>query len=260
MFDDELIPRDYDDLPYCPDVLFACDTLDLPDFPVPPPPDPSPFHQRSDSLPPPERPPILLETPTPSIPDPFIMPFARTVSSPQPQLDADFQCACKDRSLTFKPYELGFLPKPWPQRKRTFGDLVSDFFTRKSSANSRFLHKLVNALKIAELDRYNFKLVGVAWISERVIKVDKMKFAQLLGVKTIDGSLFHKQGNFPSHGFVELDLVDARKMLPPEELVGVDGDVVRLVMHESGAFTRGNMPDIDPRCKWNGGKKDGEKA
>jgi hypothetical protein len=254
MFDDSLIPRDYDDAPYDSEFLFASDTLDLPNVAVPPAPDPWCFHPRSDSLPPPQCAPILVETPRP--PDPPFVPFARAVCSPQPQLENDFQSACKDRSLTFKPYELGFLPKPWPQRKRTFGDLVSNFFTRKSSAHTRFLHKLVNALKMVEMDRHYFSLVGVAWVNDRVIKIDKLKFAQLIGVKSVDGSLFHKQGNFPSHGFVEVDFADARRTLRPEDLEGVDGDLVRLVMHESGAFTRGNMPDFDPRCKWNGGKKE----
>jgi hypothetical protein len=63
---------------------------------------------------------------------------------------------------------------------------------------SRFLHKLVNALKITELDRSNFSLVGVAWVNDNVIKVDKVKFARFLGIKSVDGSLFHKQGNSPS--------------------------------------------------------------
>jgi hypothetical protein len=255
MLDDDLIPRDYDDPPYHSEFAFASDAFDLPLLAAPLSPDPSCFHPRSDSLPPPECSPVLLAAPRPAL---QCLPFARTVCSPQPQTEGDFQSACKDRSLTFKPYELGFLPKPWPQRKRTFGDLVAGFFTRKNSPSSRFLHKLVNALKIVELDRHHFNLVGVAWVNDRVIKVDKLSFARLLGVRSVDGSLFHKQGNVPSHGFVEVDLAEARRMLRPEELEGVDGDVVRLVTHESGAFSRGNMPDIDPRCKWNGGKKEEE--
>jgi hypothetical protein len=118
------------------------------------------------------------------------------------------------------------------------------------------LHKLYNALAITELDPAYFGLVGVAWVTDRVFKVDKVRFAKLLGIRTIDGSLWHKQGNFPSHGFVELSPADARGTLEPEQIQGVDFDIVRLVTHEANAFVRGVPPDIDDGCRWNGRKKD----
>jgi hypothetical protein len=249
-FDECLIPRDYDDTddpgsqsPPC----FSFDTLIQPLSPLLSP--PPAFHPRSDSLPPPELSPLL------EFPRLDCKPLLCKVSA-RAGPEFDFQAACADRSLTFHPTDLGFLPTPWPDRKRTFGDLVNDFFTRKSSASSRFLHKLYNALTIAELDAAYFGLVGVAWVTDRVFKVDKVRFARLLGIKTIDGSLWHKQGNFPSHGFVEVSPADARRNLTPEQLEGVDFDVVRMVTHEANVFTRGVPPDIDERCRWNGRKKD----
>jgi hypothetical protein len=174
----------------------------------------------------------------------------------RPPKSDDFTFACSDESLIFSPRELGFIPAPWPDHGHTFGDLVSNFFTRKSSATTRFLHKLVNALKIVEYDDKCYKLVGLAWVTDDILKIDKVKFARLIGVRTIDPSLFHKQGNFPTHGFTELCLDDAKAMLSSEELVGVDFDVVRLVKHETGAFTKRITPGVEDKCKWNGAKKE----
>jgi hypothetical protein len=262
-FGADLLPRDYGDWedPVCRQSpqFFASDTLDLEFPPSPLTPELPSFHQRSDSLPPPPRPPVF---PVASAsPRPPVFPVA-SVSLGRGSRAAgeagkdEFVSACEDRSLTFEPNDLGFVPVPWPNRKRTFGDLVTNFFTRKSSASSRFLHKLVNALKIVDEDSSHYEIVGVAWLTDTILKVDKVKFARLLGIKTIDGSLFHKQGNFPSHGFTEICPADARKMLSPQELEGVDFDIVRLITHETGEFCRGHMPDVEDKCRWKGGKKE----
>jgi hypothetical protein len=103
----------------------------------------------------------------------------------------------------------------------------------------------VNALEIVVEDPAYFDLVGVAWLTDTVLNVDEVRFARLLAVRTSDGSLFHKQANFPWHGFAEICHADARKMLSPRELEGVDIDVVRLVTHEAGEFCRGRIPDIE---------------
>jgi hypothetical protein len=245
-FDDELQPHSFDpDEPYdWEHTGFSSDTLSLPDRPstffMP---EPELFGGRSDSLPAPD-PPSLFTSPPPK----------------RNSGGADFNGACSDRGIVFMPRDLGFIPVPWPDRVQTFGDLVSDFFTRKSSANSRFLHKLVNALKISDENPAYFDLVGVAWIADTVFKVDKVRFARLLGIRAIDGSLFHKQGNFPSHGFVEICGAEGRAMFTAAELEGVDFDVVRLLKHEAGLFYRGNTPDVDEKCRWNGVKKAGAAA
>jgi hypothetical protein len=114
----------------------------------------------------------------------------------------------------------------------------------------------VNAIKIVEYNSAYFDLVGVTWVTDDVLKIDKVKFARLLGIRTIDPALFHKQGNFPTHGFVELCFDNAKKMLTAEELMGVDFDVVRLVTHEAGAFTKQSTTDAEKKCKWNGVKKE----
>jgi hypothetical protein len=70
--------------------------------------------------------------------------------------------------------------------------------------------------------------------------VQKMIFAQLLGVRTIDGSFFHQQGNFPSHGFVELAFPDAQVIAYECGIGEVDSTNMRFFKHGSGLFTRGS--------------------
>jgi hypothetical protein len=41
-----------------------------------------------------------------------------------------------------------------------------------------------------------------------------------------------KQGIFPSYGIVEVEASEARRGLKPEDLTGVDFDIVRLMRHE----------------------------
>jgi hypothetical protein len=61
-----------------------------------------------------------------------------------------------------------------------------------------------------------------------------------------------KQEGFPSHEFVEVDLAETHATRWPEE---IDRNVVRFITHESRELSKGNMIDLDPRGKWNRGKK-----
>ena len=74
-------------------------------------------------------------------------------------------------------------------------------------------------------------------ISEKVLKVDKKAFARLLGIKTVDGSLFHQQGNFPSHGFEELQFVQAQKIAHEQGIGDFDPTNLRFLRHTSGRFS-----------------------
>jgi hypothetical protein len=188
-----------------------------------------------------------------------LLPVARSLSPNQRTVpdftESDFEAFCHNPDVVFNPRELGFLPLHWPDGARTFGELYARFFKRKNTSRSRFLHKLFNALKIGEIDPRCREFVGVEWVSDDVLRVNKTKFARLLGIKTIDGSLFHRQGNFPSHGFVELTMAEARRMLQPDLLRDVDFDEVRLVRHEPRVFVRGCGPEVDLACKWINGRK-----
>jgi hypothetical protein len=166
-------------------------------------------------------------------------------------IDQEFLRLCLDPTIAFNPHRLGFIPRDlWSDSDVRFGDLVQDFFQRKNNVNSRFYHKLYNALKITSFDSFYFNYIGVEWISPIALKVDKRIFAQLLGIRAVEGSLFHRQGNFPSHGFVELTLATAAEFVEPTQLEGIDFDVVRVLVHQDGVFVRGATWEAIENCKW----------
>jgi hypothetical protein len=174
----------------------------------------------------------------------------------QLESDAEFAQVCADASITFNPARLGFIPsRVWQDRDVAFGQLVSDFFQRKNNANSRFSHKLFNALRITLEDAFYVEFVGLEWVTDRVLRIDKRVFARLLGIKVIDGSLFHQQGNFPSHGFVELSEANAREYVDAEMLAGVDFENVRLLVHQDGTFRRDCTEADIERCRWTSARK-----
>jgi hypothetical protein len=218
----------------------------------PPGPQPSPenntpalIHQRTSSLPPPA-----------SV---WYVPIreaglVRRSTFPT-NLNDEFSSLCSDPLATVDATGLGFIPADvWVKTKYTFGELVYCFFQRTTSGNTRFLHKLYNALQIAELDSFYADVIGIEWITEKVMKIHKRKFGELLGIRAIDGSLFHQQGCFPTHGFRELGPEEARWLVPQQALEDVDFDEVRVLVHSTGAFVRGSSaaPYLVPR--WQYGK------
>jgi len=169
--------------------------------------------------------------------------------------DSGFNSMCRDPMITYNPSSLGFIPsKYWPNQEFPFGIIVEDFFRRKNNPNTRFSHKLYNALKMVEMDPFFAPILGVEWITERVLKVNARVFGRLLGIKTVKGSLFHSQGNFPSHGFVELSSVEAPKILDPSLLKNVDYEEIRLLVHLSGEFVKGCKESDIENCRWNAKK------
>jgi uncharacterized protein YjbI with pentapeptide repeats len=165
--------------------------------------------------------------------------------------DGEFARLCNDPAVAFNPHTLGLVPLGmWPNREVTFGELVGAFFQKKNTITTRFTHKLFNALRIAESDPFYAEFVGIEWVTDTVLKVNKKAFARLLGIKTIDGSLFHQQGNFRSHGFAELSVQEARACLSEADLEDVDFDEVRVLTHQSGAVTRNSDAAELENCKW----------
>jgi hypothetical protein len=168
-----------------------------------------------------------------------------------PSSNADYQAALSDSSLVFSPQALGFLPSNyWLALDATFGDLVTKFFQRKNNANCRFPHKLYNALTLVDHNPMTFHLLGVQWVTDRVFKVDKWIFARLLGITAVDGGLFHRQGNFPSHGFAELTTSEIDALRATHDISDVDQDRVRLLIHKSNSFAKGSSEDSVTHCKW----------
>lgn len=189
-------------------------------------------------------------------PKPKQLPMDLNIDGPSSNIA--FQNAMADGTLCFSPQTLKFLPSNyWIQYESTFNDLVTKFFQRKNNANCRFPHKLHNALSIVDQDDSMYHLLGVKWVDDRVFKVDKLIFGRLLGLSagSIDGSLFHRQGNFTSHGFVEVTDVDMNHLKQQYNISDVDMDRVRLLHHKDGVFVKGCDEDSVTKCRW-----DNEKA
>jgi hypothetical protein len=176
--------------------------------------------------------------------------------APVPDLVTAFQ----SRVLIFNPKEIGFIPsRIWIDRSVPFSAVVADFFQRKNCFNCRFSHKLFNALRLVEWRPACEVLVGVSWLTTSILRVNKMVFARLLGIRCIDGSLFHQQGNFPSHGFVEIGAGDVKKMCPGINLAGVDFEKIRIVFHQDGVFRQGCTEAQIENCKWTSAKPPGDR-
>jgi hypothetical protein len=158
----------------------------------------------------------------------------------------EFATLCADTALKFNPRELGLVPADfWRFPTVTFGELVRSFFQKKNSRYIRFPYKLINALKLCEAQPHLSTVVGIEWVTEKVLKVNRHAFARLLAIRVIDGSLFHQQGNFPSHGFVELGITNAKEYVIEEQLKDVDFENVRLFVHRDGTFARGRSAGQD---------------
>lgn len=166
--------------------------------------------------------------------------------------DVNFFRICQDQSVKILPIQYGFVPSQFwiTHSEITFGGAVVNFFQRKNHANARFLFKLLNALNLSDSDPKLRPFTGVMWLNDYVFRVDKRSFARLIGTKTIDNSLFHQQGNFPSHGFVEITAGEVEKACPDVDLTGVDFDNVRLIMHGEHLFYRGCSESVINECKW----------
>jgi hypothetical protein len=162
-----------------------------------------------------------------------------------------------NKSFFINPKKLDFLPSHfWPDQSISFYNIVEDFFRRKNHINSRFTHKLYNALKLNQLGEIYKDVSGVEWISPEILKVNKIGFARLLGITSIEGSLFHKQGNFSTHGFVELGLDDLREAFGEaraKELIR--NSDYRYLKHSLGLFTESVTEEDINNCKWISSKK-----
>ena len=191
-------------------------------------------------------------TPAPDLPLPVAppQPIPQSVISVllerrEPDL-TDFNRAMNDPTLTVNPRKMGFIPeRTFPDREVPFRTIVQDFFQRKNHSSCRFIHKLYNAQRLVECDPKFVSIVGVSWVTDKILKINREVFARLLMVKAVEGSLFNKQGNFPSHGFCEVEPEVARSMFPD-----FDFSLERLLVHRDGIFVRGCTENTVTLCKW----------
>lgn len=181
--------------------------------------------------------------------------------SPQRQIvpvsdDEEFKKLCSDKSFKINPSKLGFIPKAyWQDKDIAFGDIVLDFFKRKNNINCRFRHKLYNAILLGERIPKLNKFTGVSWVSNTILRVDKASFGRLLGITSIDGAFFHKQGNFTTHGFADAPPDAIYQSLGQDAHVPNEKDSYRLLYHTKGCFVRGVSEEKLESCKWISWKK-----
>ena len=153
--------------------------------------------------------------------------------------DMMFMAVCKNQNMILHPVKDGFIPRKfwekWPEP--TFGWCIINFFQKKNNSNSRFLFKLYNALLIHKNYPELSKYVGVSFKTNELIKVEKRIFGRLIGVKTLDNSLFHQQGNFPSHGFEEVSAAEVSKICPGEVVINPSEE--RYLIHKDKVFVKG---------------------
>ena len=129
----------------------------------------------------------------------------------------------------------------------SFGELVEVHFQRRNNDSSRFIFKLYNALLLTDDNPELFCVIGLKWVSDAVLGLNKRIFAQLIGISpaSIDGALLNAQGNFSTHGFVEITKLEHLEKLgvPSEEIAAQrnsNGDY-RLLVHAHGIIKR-SMP------------------
>jgi hypothetical protein len=128
---------------------------------------------------------------------------------------------------------------------------VSKFFQRKNNASCRFPHKLYNALLAVAHNPALWPLIGVRWVTDGVFVVDKFVFGRLLGITAYDGGLFHRQGNLPSHGFVEVSIEELGQLRGGEfDVRAIDCDRYRAFRHSSGTFKKVSPEAFFETCKW----------
>ena len=168
-----------------------------------------------------------------------------TISFSDPsQIPADseytFQAAFNDPNLVFCPLQLGFEPHEYwlfQDRKISFRDLVLKFFRHTKTNQTKFMYKLYDMLRLTTCYPQLKQIVGVYFVNDYVIVAKKNSLINMLGInpKNVDGSLFHKQGNFSTHGFIEVNernYTDVGFETKPE----VDIKEARLLFHKDFKF------------------------
>lgn len=170
---------------------------------------------------------------------------------PRERMPTSFEEACSNQKFTINPKIMGFLPgDAWKDEEVQFWVVVSSFFRKKNSNHCKFAYKLYNALLLTETVPELFPVVGIRWITETVFIVEKNTFAKLLGVRSIDGSLFHQQGNFPSHGFVELSFQESSHVAQEAGMTRTGHANYRFLKHASDGFSRQSGEQDIQNLKW----------
>lgn len=152
------------------------------------------------------------------------------------------------RSIVFQVKNYNFFPaRAWKNESVTFLDMRADHFDGKGKKRARFEYKLWNALQITRQSPDLYRYVGVIWLSERVIQVNRRLFGDLLRLEKCTSALFNAQGSLPTHGFHELSIKDI-------QVIGIrtydDPKDCRFFYRPDGLFRFGSNENDIKGCKY----------
>ncbi|EAY07414.1 hypothetical protein TVAG_419560 [Trichomonas vaginalis G3] len=165
---------------------------------------------------------------------------------PQPQINGF------ETQMLIYPSQIGLIPHDFWRRYETitFQQMVDVYFHKRNSSPYRFTFKLYNALLLTEKYPNLLHLVGATWQTNKILKIYKTPFSCLIGTRVANNSLFHKQGNFPTHGFAELTTEEA--LAKNIDIRQIDFDEIRLLHHVEEKFYRHCGEKVINLCIWIG--------
>ena len=147
--------------------------------------------------------------------------------------------------------ELHFIPEhKWDDKYHSLEYLSKNYFSRKNNENSRFEHKLWNALQITSAFPQSFEFIGVAWVTNEIFKVHKKIFAQFNNIKCVNDSLFNKQGNFPTHGFIHASDDIIHQLIPEDQIQDLYQPDIVVFYHKDSTFRKDSNEDNINQCKY----------
>lgn len=178
--------------------------------------------------------------------------IAKFIADPNtihPSLKVDMDSLKK--SFYFNPKELELLPEHyWGDQMISLSEAEQNFFSVRSSKKLRFEYKLFDALTITQKYSQAYDLVGIAWVTKLVFKVNRNIFGPFVGISNPSSSLFNGQGSMIRHGFKEIPLEEMENYQDNQLLSDVDNLVVRLFKHESEKFTWDSRGRDVAICRW----------
>lgn len=162
---------------------------------------------------------------------------------PPPQNNIDLQ-------TVIYPSQIGLIPHDFWRKFEsiTFQQMVEMYFHKRNSSPYRFTYKLYNALLISEKIPSLLPYIGATWQTNKILKIYKTPFSRLIGTRVADNSLFHKQGNFTTHGFQELTTEEA--LAKNIDVRQIDFDEIRLLIHLEDKFFRHCGEKVINSCIW----------
>lgn len=158
----------------------------------------------------------------------------------------------KKLQLNIDPIALGLLPTEyWKSSCVPLLKVFTPFFPTRSTKKVRFEHKLWNALVLTRKYPDLLPIIGVSWVSQYIIKVNRVVFGNLLNVTRPSAALFNSQGLLLTHGFREVSKKEAIQSGVDLNLIdNVDESVIRLFTHTERFFGENSKKEDIAKCRW----------